>query len=60
MEEKDIREQETQEDLDNLTRLKDLLDEWKMYYLERAEPEKGAVLERSERKASIISGCGSC
>ena len=49
MEEKDIREQETQEDLDNLTRLKDLLDEWKMYYLERAE-----------RKASIISGCGSC
>lgn len=52
MEEKDIREQETQEDLDNLTRLKDLLDEWKMYYLERAEPEKGAVLELPIRTES--------
>ena len=52
MEEKDIHEQETQEELDNLTRLKDLLDEWKMYYLERAEPEKGAVLELPIRTES--------
>ena len=34
---------DTSSETDNLTRLKQLLDEWKMYYLERDEKENGHV-----------------
>ena len=36
---------DTSSETDNLTRLKQLLDEWKMYYLERDEKENGHVFE---------------
>ena len=34
---------DTSSETDNLMRLKQLLDEWKMYYLERDEKENGHV-----------------